>query len=292
MDAVITYVNGLDPIWQAEYAALTKQPVLEKRYRDWGLLPYLLRGIEVNMPFIENVYLVVSHPSQVPEWVNTKQLHIVLHTDIIPSAYLPTFNSTTIELFLHRIEGLSEQFIYFNDDIYPVRPLHQTDFFQENKIVMRFTKHYFAWDMYKKQTRQAARLAQEAVGKKSGIAFIRPQHTCTPMYKSVSQQIFKKMEKALMSRITPLREDKNVNQYIFTDYLYYLGRTIEQPIPTKHCSMAVYSPKGIARHIIDPKRALICINDVAMSEDRQTKMRTTLQQAFQTVLPQKSRFEK
>ena len=59
MDIVITYVDGNDPIWKADYEKHTNVPVMEKRFRDWGTLKYLLRGIEVNMPFIRNVYLVV-----------------------------------------------------------------------------------------------------------------------------------------------------------------------------------------------------------------------------------------
>ena len=116
MDAVITYVNGLDPVWQSEYSkCVGMETFLEKRFRDWGTLKYLLRGICVNMPFVRNVYLVVSGDTQVPSWVDREQLRIVRHSDIIPSELLPVFNSQAIEMFLHRIEGLDEEFLYFND---------------------------------------------------------------------------------------------------------------------------------------------------------------------------------
>ena len=42
---------------------------------------------------------------------------------------MPTFNSHTIELNFHRIKGLSEQFVYFNDDIFITNPVKQEDFF-------------------------------------------------------------------------------------------------------------------------------------------------------------------
>ena len=45
MDIVITYVNGLDPVWQQDYERYTNIPILEKRFRDWGTLRYLFRGI-------------------------------------------------------------------------------------------------------------------------------------------------------------------------------------------------------------------------------------------------------
>ena len=59
MDIVITYVDGNDPVWKQDYEKTTRIPVMEKRFRDWGTLKYLLRGIEASMPFIRNVYLVV-----------------------------------------------------------------------------------------------------------------------------------------------------------------------------------------------------------------------------------------
>ena len=39
MDIVITYVNGLDPVWLQSYAELTKVPIMTKRFRDRGFLP-------------------------------------------------------------------------------------------------------------------------------------------------------------------------------------------------------------------------------------------------------------
>ncbi|MCF0168234.1 MAG: capsular biosynthesis protein, partial [Bacteroidales bacterium] len=59
-DVVVTFVDGRDPEWRRAYAESLGVPTLEKRYRDWGLLKYLLRGIQCNMPFVGNVHLVVS----------------------------------------------------------------------------------------------------------------------------------------------------------------------------------------------------------------------------------------
>lgn len=292
MDVVITYVNGLDPVWQQQYGNATNRPVLAKRYRDWGLLPYLLRGIERNMPFIDRVFLVVSGESQVPEWADTDHLDIVYHRDIIPENYLPTFNSTTIELFLHRIPGLSEEFVYFNDDLFPVSPLDRTDFFRDDKIVMRFARHILALDMYKKQTRQSDKLARLAAGVGKRCLFVRPQHTCTPMLRSYSEELYAKVKPSLEQNITILRTDDNANQYVYTDYLYYKGKTISRSIPTKHCSMAVCSAETIARRILHPSKAIVCINDVSMSADKQERMRFKLHQAFEVLFPLKSRFEK
>ena len=52
------------------------------------------------MSFIRTVHLVVSNIEQVPEWLDQSKVHVVLHKDIIPEDLLPTFNSTTIEMYL------------------------------------------------------------------------------------------------------------------------------------------------------------------------------------------------
>ena len=58
-----------------------------------------------------------------PDWLNLDhpKLKLVTHKEFMPNEYLPTYNSAAIELNLHRIEGLSENYLYFNDDMYLIR---------------------------------------------------------------------------------------------------------------------------------------------------------------------------
>lgn len=297
MDAVITYVNGSDSEWQRQYGEFCGQPILAKRYRDWGLLPFLLRGIEQCMPFIENVFIVVAFESQVPEWIDRSRVRIVYHRDIIPQEFLPTFNSGTIEIFLHRIEGLAEQFVYFNDDIFPVRPMNPNQFFDNNKIIVHYARHCLALNKYKKRVRSADRFARLAAERKgyhinNCPIFIRPQHTCTPMLREESEQMFATIETELLGNISVLRTSSNPNQYVYTDYLYYIGQAINRRISTKHCSMATCTHRRVANSILKPSTDLVCINDVSMSEQRKEQMQETLLEAFKVRFPSKSRFEK
>lgn len=297
MDAVITYVNGADPEWQKQYGQIYGQSALAKRYRDWGLLPYLLRGIEQCMPFVDKVFLIVAFESQVPDWVNQEKVHIVYHRDIIPEQFLPTFNSGTIELFMHKIEGLSEQFVYFNDDFFPVSLMNKEQLIKDDKVVVHYARHCFALNKYKKRARSAdylARIAAERNGFscKQSWAYIRPQHTCTVMLRKESEQLFETIKDELLKRVSALRTATNPNQYVYTDYLYYIGRAINRRVSTKHCSMATYSPDKIAEYILHSETSIICINDVSMSEQRQESMHRTLHRAFQQRFPLKSKFEK
>ena len=50
-------------------------------------------------------------------------IRVVPHSEIFPdTGDLPTFNSHAIEACLHRIPDLSENFLYFNDDVFLGRP--------------------------------------------------------------------------------------------------------------------------------------------------------------------------
>ncbi len=133
IDIVITWVDNTDPEWRREKAAYQdadEKDDREGRYRDWGLLKYWFRGIEKNAPWVNRVFFVTY--GHLPEWLNTAhpKLTIINHKDYIPEKYLPTFSSRTIELNLHRIPGLSEEFVYFNDDMYLLKPTKETDFFK------------------------------------------------------------------------------------------------------------------------------------------------------------------
>ena len=292
MDIVITYVDGNDPVWKQDYEKYTNVPVMQKRFRDWGTLKYLLRGIEVNMPFIRNVFLVVSHPSQVPQWVDKSQLKIVLHKDIIPEEYLPTFNCNPIEMHLHRIEGLDEEYLYFDDDLYPLAPCKPEDFFRNGKGVLGFSRHFLASGMYKKICRNSDTHARKALGLKPSFCFVRPQHTCTPMFKSECEQLYSVLEQDILASLTRVRTSDNLNQYLFLDYQLFKGRMVNEKISNKHYSVAVTSPEKLKSFILSPTRNLGCVNDVRLSEERYLKLRSAMIEAFELKFPQKSRFEK
>lgn len=121
IDFVITWVDGNDPEWlkqKNEYNPNKSSDISVCRYRDMGLLRYWFRAVEKYAPWVNKVHFVTW--GHLPEWLNTdcEKLNVVKHSDFIPDEYLPTFSSHPIELNMHRIEGLSEQFVYFNDDFF------------------------------------------------------------------------------------------------------------------------------------------------------------------------------
>lgn len=98
------------------------------RYRDWNLLPYWFRAVDKFAPWVRKIHFVTW--GHVPKFLQVKasKLHIVKHNEFIPEEYLPTFSSHAIEMNIHRIPSLAEHFVYFNDDMFLLRPFEKRFF--------------------------------------------------------------------------------------------------------------------------------------------------------------------
>lgn len=148
IDLVVPFVDSKDQNWRALYTAYIHNSDLDSgRFRDTGLFKYFFRSLEKNLPWIDNIYLIVQSRSQVPSWLNLKhpKLKVVLHEDYIPKEYLPTFNSITICSLLHLLKPLSNQFILADDDMIFVNPKRPEDFFRDGRPVTKkqiLTKDY------------------------------------------------------------------------------------------------------------------------------------------------------
>ena len=135
IDFVVTWVDENDPKWRQEKETYEKLYGIdsnlnsEERYRDWGIFMYWFRAVEKYAPWVNRIHFVTE--GHVPEWLNTKhdKINIVKHADFIPAEYLPTFNSNVIELNLHRIDQLSNEFVLFNDDMILNDFVSDIDFF-------------------------------------------------------------------------------------------------------------------------------------------------------------------
>lgn len=132
IDFVLAWVDGTDKEWRMERAQYSGEAAgddREERYRDWDILRYWFRGVEKYAPWVHKIFFVTC--GHLPEWLDTKnpKLEVTEHKSYIPKEFLPTFNSHTIELNFHRIKGLSEQFVYFNDDFFIINNTRQEDFF-------------------------------------------------------------------------------------------------------------------------------------------------------------------
>ena len=155
IDAVVTWVDSTTPQWIRSYEKSTgknfKQSQKDHLYR-WSPpkanpddeLSICLELIRKNMPWVRNTYVVTADSSQQPKCIKNE---IIIHHDVLGIG--PVFNSHAIESSLHRIPGLSENFIYLNDDVYVRKPVQPEHFFSDGIPLARVSTFRPVRDMDK-----------------------------------------------------------------------------------------------------------------------------------------------
>jgi hypothetical protein len=262
IDIILTYVDNTDEIWQKAISQYDTT-INPKRYRQWNNLKYLFRGIDKYMSWINNVYLVVSNPEQVPDFINQENVKIILHKDIIPEEYLPTFNSTTIEMFLYKIPNLSEHFIYFNDDMFPMKNINQNEFFEEENgyPIYELIHRTHAHNIFRMQCRNSFRLAKSLTNKNYNNPnyYFYIKHSADPMLKSDCEELWQKAEDKLRWSISKFREPFNFTQYLFPDYSIMKGHWKEQHFDFRYFKMNEFG--SIKNEFKNNIHKIICLND-------------------------------
>ena len=126
LDLVYTWVDDsfsgyLDQL--NRYVTDKRDPNPNRTRDNLDIIRYSLRSVARNLPGIRKIYLLTCRP-QVPVWLNTEhpKIEVVHHDQIMHPAILPTYNSFAIVSHLHLIPGLSQRFLYFEDDMLAMSP--------------------------------------------------------------------------------------------------------------------------------------------------------------------------
>jgi hypothetical protein len=318
-------VNGSDAQWQARYTQYAGERGDSRniRFRDWDLLRYWFRAVERFTPWVRRIYFITS--GELPEWLNLDypKLHWLKHEEYIPSRYLPTFNVNAIEMNLHRIDGLSDYFVYFNDDVFITKPVKETMFFYKNlpcssavltakfvggsithmvvndiEVLNRhFDKHTvikkapFKWFNYKYGKRLLNNLLLYPWVDFSG--FVEP-HVPNAFLKSTFQAVWEKEPELLDATCCrKFRTNEDVNQWLIRNW--QLAESRFHPINNIRNTLCIdiidSTMPEICNAITRQKYAMICLNDSPDIDDFET-LKWGLQAAFEQILPQKSAFER
>ncbi|WP_416191904.1 stealth family protein [Neisseria sp. CCUG12390] len=237
IDVVFTWVNNQDSAWQRKYNAATcdfTRTALygndKARFSNHNELYYSVYSVQKFMPWVRTIYIVTD--AQIPAWFNPENagnIRIIDHTEIIDTQYLPTFNSHVIEAHLHNIPGLSENFIYFNDDVFVARPLQAGHFFRPNGIASLFTADKKLTVMQKKgvatPTLNASLNSIKLLQRKHDSFINMPLvHTYVPLKKSMYHLAWQEFEPEIRTFLSnKLRADNDLNMATFlVPWLAYL----------------------------------------------------------------------
>lgn len=327
IDFVLLWVDGSDPKWQEarrSYCPEKKEDTSDSRYRDWDNLQYWFRGVEKFAPWVNCIYFVTC--GQQPRWLNTEhpRLRMVSHRDFMNPEYLPTFSSHPIELNLHRIEGLSEQFVYFNDDTFLIQNTTEEDFFKnglprdccietalsQDRIDDPFAHillnnaalvnmHYKKREVIKKQWKKWFSPAYGAMALRNLLMLpyrefsgFKYTHMPSAFLKSSYEQLWRE-EGAFLDQVCRhrFRSPADVNQYVIKHWQCMEGNYVPQsPSVGRFCVMG-RDDRLLYETLRRQSAKMVCINDDARVTDFPgTKKK--VREALERLLPERSSFER
>lgn len=332
IDFVIPWVDGGDPAWQQEKnRALHAEADAgldagDYRYRDWELLRYWFRAVEAYAPWVNRVHFVTC--GQHPDWLDPTcpKLHFVDHQDFIPAEYLPTFSSHPIELNLHRIEGLSEHFVYFNDDFFLTAPVQPEDFFRrglpcdcieelpycftryEPYVNIRINDVFFCAAHFDRLERMRVlwrKWFSPSISAKSllrnlmlcslrghGFYGLAIHHLPQAYRKQILQEVWELEPQLLHETCTHrFRDIRDVSQCVFKFYQLMTGQFAPYNKRKNGCSFTISQHRdSLIRALRTRQFKMVCMNDADGTDFDSCKQ--ALHQVFEEILPEKSSFER
>lgn len=327
IDIVIPWVDGSDPEWLKRKSKFLlssgESNYIDsscERYRDWDILKYWFRCVERNLPWVRKIHFITD--GHIPLWLNVEheKINVVNHRDYMKGSNLPVFSSHPIEVNMHRIKGLSEHFIYFNDDFFPVSPLLESDFFQngmpcdmavlnaisgkdrvmmnilvnnialinsvfdKKNIIKKYKNKWFNLSTYKHSYRNLLLMPWR------NFTGFYEHHMPQPFLKSTFSSVWKtfpvELDKVSNSKF---RASTDINQYLFRHWQLCSGNfhPYDKMANCKYFQINNDNLGDINKAINEKK--IIILNDGPVDDFDSAKM--ILQSIFNDKFPERSKFE-
>ncbi len=319
IDIVYLWVDGNDPVWRAkrdlavaklsldQRHAMALYGNVEGRFRDNDELRYNLRALERFFPSHGHIYIVTD--AQTPAWLRPSNgLTLIDHRELMPPASLPTFDSSHIESYIHRIPGLSAQYFYLNDDVFFGAPVALSDWFLDSGIYVAWSDEPVVTDEPLREDalslENACRLSSQwfrAAAHQPGLAdyqhtFRTFAHSPRPMHKAVLFELEQRAP-SLFERVRSTVFRTWDKPTIISDFVmrWALAQGLAK---TRHYSSR-YLSTGEADQAVqldDLMAALgtldfFCLNDTTDDAHAQDPRLIQVRAALQAMFSQASRFE-
>lgn len=246
IDAVITWVDGQDPKHIAkrnqiiDATNVKQQAQAAARLDSVNEITYCVESIIKFAPFIRTIFIVTDEQTPEIAKVYPERIKIIDHKEIFKGyeQMLPTINIFSIECMLYCIPDLSENFVYFNDDFFLIKPTRPEDWFINGLPVLRgrwethpekiWYKRIGAWLGLKDNNRAGFRKTQSLSAKITGFnsKFFRCYHTPRALRKSTFENFFKSNPNLLTEQIRHRRRHASqFNPYSLAWHLEIKNKT-------------------------------------------------------------------
>ena len=284
IDMVFSWVDGNSPAYRAARAAhmqgveVGKGDDSDARFQQINELKYALRAVHMFAPWIRHIFIATD--SAAPDWLaDHPSVSLVRSEDHFQdTSVLPTHNSQAVEAQLQHIEGLSEHFLYSNDDMFLGRPLGPDMFFSPGgitKFIEASTRiglgdNHLDRSGFENAARVNRRLLNERFGR---ITTRHLEHCATPLRRSVLLELereFAPEYAATAASRFRAKDNISVTNSLYHYYALLTGRAVTQ-VNAKVKYVDTTSVSGLAS--LDPllkKRShdFFCLNDSSFPEVR------------------------
>ncbi|WP_317231139.1 stealth family protein [Clavibacter sp. MX14-G9D] len=242
IDMVFSWVDGNDPEFQKRRAERMKDVVVgegddsEARFRQIDELKYALRSVYLFAPWVRRIFIVTDSPK--PAWLADHPAVTFVRSEEFftdPDA-LPTHNSQAVESQLQHIPGLSEHFLYSNDDMFFGRPVQPGMFFSPGgitKFIEASTRIGLGDnDSDRSGFENSARVNRRLLMDRFGRLITRHlEHAATPLRKSVllelEQEFAEDFHRTQLSRFRS-STDISVTNSLYHYYAQMTARAVQQ----------------------------------------------------------------
>lgn len=308
IDVVFTWVDGSDPEWQEKKAIWSCDGAIRsadnhQRFLSRDELRYSLRSVYEHAPWVRNIYLVTD--GQRPDWLrNDGRVTVVDHKEIFENpSHLPVFNSHAIESQLHRIPGLSEWFLYLNDDMMFAHPVEPSTFFTADGLSYLYASHISLIDRtrpYEKcvPTDFAGMNMQKIIENDFGIVPLRKlMHVPYALRKSVMEEISERYKNFLTE--TSAAKFRSATDIAFPSmfYHYYAWVTGRAILQSRGKERYAYIDTGKSNLATELKKAkskrphFLCLNATDFDEVGQANENMLIRSFLDDLYPRKAPFE-
>lgn len=308
VDLVYLWVNGNDSEWKERKSKFTGIEYKDTgkdckgRYSDNDELRHNLRAVEKYAPWIRNIFIVTD--CKPPQWLDTSnpKIKIIDQNILLAPESIPCFNSVIIEHRLHLIPGLSEYFLYANDDMFLNKEVSFNDFFTKDlKPIVRLNRRFFRkfWvnhrlnskkhplDNYNLTIHRAASLVKNKLGRYIGH---KPHHNIDSFKKSDYEETYRLFKSEIESTFNNhLRSDSDIQRAIYVFTVILQGKAKMKLVNDK-TSFRCHIEKAHYFDDIEKKNPLFfCLNDSQFATDDDRKR---VSEFLEKKFPEKSQFEK
>jgi UDP-glucose 4-epimerase len=282
IDIVFSWVDGADVEFQRARAKRMRSYVVgegddsEARFRQIDELKYALRSVYLFAPWVRKIFIVTDSPR--PAWLDEHPSVQVVRSEEFftdPDA-LPTHNSQAVESQLQHIEGLSEHFLYSNDDMFFGRPVQPSMFFSPGgvtKFIEAQTRIGLGEsDPGRSGFENAARVNRSLLTKRFDRLITRHlEHAAAPLRKSVLLELEREFpEDFARTQRSQFRSatDISVTNSLYHYYALMTGRAVQQDNAKVRYvdTTARWALNSLPGMLKDREFDLFCLNDGSFPE--------------------------